>query len=235
MEKIRLNKFLRDAGAGSRRKVEELILNGDVSVNGKIQKELSTLVSAEDVVFLKGKKVQVLEEKFYYLLNKPRGYHCTHSRVHADKIVYDLMPKNQGLFTVGRLDKDTEGLLIFTNDGDFANKVIHPSSDIQKEYVAHTYEEVKPSNLQRIKDGTIVENTFVRPEKVVKLGDRIVKIVVKEGKKREVRILLNDAGLKVESLTRTKIGELTLGNLGLSQVKALSDAEKELIFSVGKK
>jgi 23S rRNA pseudouridine2605 synthase len=233
MEKIRLNKFLRDSGVGSRRKVEEYILQGLVSINGIEVRDLSTKVSNEDEICLKGKKIETIKEKFYYLLNKPKGYHCTQSREHAEKIVYDLMPPDEGLFSVGRLDKDTEGLIIFTNDGDFANKVIHPSSDIKKEYVATTFEEIKIDNLQRIKDGTIIENSFIRPFDVQKMEKRKVKITIKEGKKREVRILLNDAGLKVESLTRVKIGGLTLCNLALGEYKILTSEERDAIFSIG--
>ncbi len=230
MEKVRLNKYLRNAGVGSRRKVEELILEGRVSVNGVIQKNLSTLIEPEDMVALDSKPLQAIETLVYYIFNKPEGYHCTHKAHGDEKIIYDLFPKSPPLFSIGRLDKDTTGLLILTNDGEFANKVIHPSSNILKEYEATTAEEIKIEHLNRIKKGAIVEMTEVRPHNVQKLSSHRVKICVKEGKKREVRILVKEAGLSLTHLTRTKIGGLDLGNLPLGEYKILTETEKLKIF-----
>ena len=130
MEKVRINKYLRNCGAGSRRKVEELILNGKVSINGNIIKELGTSVEPGDSVLVNGKEVNMIETLVYYMLNKPKGYLCTHKSHNNELTIYDLFPKSPPLFSIGRLDKDTTGLLLVTNDGDFANLVIHPSSNI---------------------------------------------------------------------------------------------------------
>ncbi len=231
MEKVRINKYLRNCGIASRRKVEELILDGKVSINGDVIKELGTLVDDADTVLVNGQKVSMNETLFYYMLNKPKGYLCTHKSHNNEPTIYNLFPKSIPLFSIGRLDKDTTGLLIVTNDGDFSNLVIHPSSDVTKEYVATTIEEVTSSHLKQIIDGAIVEMTHVRPYLVKKLSPRTIKIVVKEGKKREVRILVSNAGLTLDTLTRTKIGNLTLDSLPEGHFRPLTAVERQLIFS----
>jgi 23S rRNA pseudouridine2605 synthase len=230
MEKVRLNKYLRNAGIGSRRKVEELILEGRVAVNGAIHKDLSTLIGPHDQVTLDGKPLHPIETHVYYLFNKPEGYECTHKAHGNEKIIYDLFPKSPPIFSIGRLDKDTTGLLLLTNDGDFANKVIHPSSNIIKVYEATTAEEIKAVHLQRLKKGAIVEMCEIRPHAVETLRPHLVKISVKEGKKREVRILVKEAGLTLRHLTRTKIGGLDLGDLPLGKYRILTESEMLKIF-----
>jgi 23S rRNA pseudouridine2605 synthase len=231
MEKLRLNKFLRNCGAGSRRKVEELILAGKVSINGSVTRELGTIVEPTDVVCIDGEEISMHETLVYYMLNKPKGYLCSHTRRPGEKLIYDLFPDSPPLFSVGRLDKDTTGLLLVTNDGAFANKVIHPSSDITKEYIARVEETIKAFDITRLQKGANVEGVFVIPHKVEKLSAHSVKIIVKEGKKREVRILVKAAGLTLKSLTRTKIGNLELGSLPEGEFKSLSEEE---ILVVGK-
>lgn len=231
MEKVRINKYLRNCGIASRRKVEELILAGKVSINGAVIKELGTLVDDADIVLVNGQKVSMHQTLIYYILNKPKGYLCTHKSHNNEPTIYNLFPKSIPLFSIGRLDKDTTGLLIVTNDGDFANLVIHPSSDVTKEYVATTIEEVTTFHLKQIIDGTIVEMTHVRPHLVKKLSPHTIKIVVKEGKKREVRILVSNAGLHLATLTRTKIGNLTLTDLPEGHFRPLTERERQLIFS----
>ncbi len=235
MEKLRLNKFLRNCGLGSRRAVEELILAGKVKINGVTTQELGAQVSDSDLVTVNEKPVRATATFVYYILNKPKGYLCTHKSHNGDEpTIYDLFPKSPPLFSIGRLDKDTTGLLIVTNDGDFANKVIHPSSNITKEYIATTYDEILVSHLQRIKEGTVVENTKVTPHLVEKVSSNQVKIVIKEGKKREVRILVWEAGLDLKELTRTRIGGLHIGKLPEGHYRPLTENERLEIFSVGK-
>ncbi len=231
MEKVRINKYLRNCGIGSRRKVEDLILKGEVTVNGLISKDLSMLVGKSDTVAVSGKQVTPIETLVYYILNKPKGYECTHKSHNGEPTVYDLLPKSPPLFSVGRLDRETTGLLILTNDGDFANKVIHPSSNVIKTYIAETWDELTISKLQKIKEGTVVEETFIKPHAVEKISATKVQVEVKEGKKREVRILITDAGLSLKALSRTKIGKLTLGRLAEGSYKILLEEEKQQIFS----
>lgn len=233
MGKQRLSKVLAAAGIASRRACEELIFDGRVKVNGEVVKVPQTSVdSIGDTIQVDGKNVSQAENKVYYILNKPTGYICTARRSGQSKLVLDLFEgEGHRLFTVGRLDKDTEGLLIVTNDGHFANKVIHPSANIHKEYLVKTDQELSHDHLVAIGHGTLVEGAFVKPIRVQKVRRGTLKIVIGEGKKREVRMLLDAAGLRVSELTRIRLGGLHLGPLPVGSWRALSDKEKNLIFS----
>lgn len=231
LKKIRLSKFLAAAGIASRRASEELIFAGRVTVNGVLVKEPQTLVNADDKIIVDGKRIDHAEPKVYYILNKPAGYVCTARKTGSTKIVLDLFNEvPYRLFTIGRLDKDTQGLLLVTNDGHFANKVIHPSSDIHKEYLAKTDAEITADHLTAISHGTLVEGVFVKPVRVAKVRKGTLKVAVSEGKKREVRMLLEAAGLKVKELVRIRIGGLLLGPLPTGAYRELTDKEKKLIF-----
>lgn len=231
MAKNRLSKILAAAGVASRRACEELIFKGRVSVNGQVIRVPQTIVDTEkDKIKVEDEYVQ-LEEKVYYMLNKPAGYICTAKPNTRSKLVLDLFEgEGHRLFTIGRLDRDTEGLLLVTNDGHFANKVIHPSSNIQKEYIAKTDQEIMPEHLMAISQGTLVEGIYVKPLKVSKIRRGTVKVVIMEGKKREVRLLLEAAGLKVKGLARTRLGGLRLGTLPVGSWRPLTEREKKLIF-----
>ena len=231
MQKNRLSKILAAAGVASRRACEELIFAGKVTVNGEVVVIPQTMVGERDVLTVEGKKVEKAEPKAYYILNKPVGTICSSRKTNSSKIVLDLF-KDTGLrlFTVGRLDKDTQGLLLVTNDGHFANQVMHPSSDIHKEYLAKTNQEVGAEHLMAISHGTLVEGVFVKPIRVTKVRKGTLKITIAEGKKREVRLLLKSAGLEVEELTRIRIGGLHLGPLPVGSFRPLTEKEKQLIF-----
>lgn len=232
MSKQRLSKVLASAGVASRRACEELIFKGLVEVNEQVVKVPQTLVDGNvDRIKVRGEPIQKKEDKVYYLLNKPVGFICSTRGSSQSKLVLDLF-KEEGhrLFTVGRLDKDTGGLLIVTNDGHFANQVIHPSANIQKEYLVKTDQEVTHDHLIAIGHGTLVEGTFVKPIRVEKVRRGTLKVVIGEGKKREVRLLLDAAGLKVKSLTRIRLGGLLLGALPVGSWRTLTDKEKKLIF-----
>lgn len=233
MVKQRLSKVLAGAGVASRRACEELIFQGVVKVNGKIVKIPQTLVDIEeDEIAVRDQSIRQTEDKVYYLLNKPAGFICTARRTsNQTKLVLDLF-KEEGhrLFTVGRLDKDTEGLLLVTNDGHFANRVIHPSADIQKEYLVKTDQEISHDHLVAIGQGTLVEGVYVKPIRIEKVRRGTLKVVIGEGKKREVRLLLDAAGLKTKSLTRIRLGGLHLGALPLGSWRPLTEKEKQLIF-----
>lgn len=232
MSKQRLSKVLAAAGVASRRACEELIFSGVVKVNNEVVKVPQTLVDlAIDRVTVRDQPIQQVEDKVYYLLNKPEGYICSTRRSGQSKLVLDLFQdEGHRLFTVGRLDKDTSGLLIVTNDGHFANQVIHPSADIQKEYLVKTDQEVTHDHLVAIAQGTLVEGAFVKPIRVEKVRRGTLKVVIGEGKKREVRLLLDAAGLKVKSLIRIRLGGLLLGALPVGSWRSLTEKEKKLIF-----
>lgn len=220
------------AGIASRRAAEELIFAGRVQVNGQtILRPEHHIDWAADRIAVDGSLVQAEEKKIYYILNKPTGFLCTNIRPGKRAIVRDLFPDPERLFTVGRLDKDTTGLLLVTNDGHFANEVIHPSSNVVKEYVVRTEQEITPEHLETLRQGARVDEKWVRPVLVQKVRKGTFKICVKEGKKHEVRLIAERAKLKVVELTRTRIGNLILGKLPLGEYRTLTEKDKELIFS----
>jgi 23S rRNA pseudouridine2605 synthase len=178
-----------------------------------------------------GQTVKAEQKKLYFMLNKPAGFICTNTRPGKKAIVLDLFPTTERLFTVGRLDKETTGLLLVTNDGHFANKVIHPSSNVIKEYIVKTLQEITPEHLEALSQGARVDAKWIRPVSVHKVRKGTFKICVKEGKKHEVRIIAERAGLKVVELTRVRIGSLVLGTLPKGRFRPLSEKDKQLIFS----
>jgi 23S rRNA pseudouridine2605 synthase len=231
--KQRLSKVLAGAGVASRRQCEELVFEGKVTVNGVITLLPQTLVSLKgDSICVEKRKISAEEKKLYFLLNKPKGYICSNARVGTKRIVRDLFGAiSERLFTVGRLDRETTGLLIVTNDGHFSNKVIHPSSNITKEYLVKTQQEPFHKQLLQISAGIDIDGDWVKPVKVTKVRKGTLKIVVKEGKKREVRLLVQQTGLEVLELKRIRIGGLLLGEIPEGSYKEMSEAERQAIFS----
>lgn len=230
--KKRLSKVLAAAGVASRRTCETIIFDGRVKVNGAIALLPQTPVDIEkDKITVDGKAINHVEEKVYYILNKPAGYICTNRRFDNTKVVLDLFEGVKSrLFTVGRLDKNTQGLIIVTNDGHFANEVIHPSSEINKEYVAKTDHEITHEHLKAISSGTLVQGSFIKPLEIKKVRRNTLKVSIAEGKKHEVRLLLEAAGLKVQELKRIRIGGLHLGLLETGAWRAMTKRERELVF-----
>jgi 23S rRNA pseudouridine2605 synthase len=233
MAEKRINKILQEYGIASRREADRLIELGLVEINGKKILQLGTLADPElDRIRVRGRDLRKPEEKITFLLNKPKGYICSNKRMFSEALVLDLFEKEEKrLFTVGRLDKDTSGLLLVSNDGDLANEIIHPSSNITKEYLAVVEEEISDKVLRTLSKGVDVEGTWVKPYVVKKLDLRTLSISVKEGKKHEVRLLVKNASLSLIHLERVKIGGLTLSNLAEGRYRILSPEEKRLIFN----
>ena len=230
---IRLAKAIAQAGIASRRAAEKLIFDGKVRINGKVECNPATHVDVStDQIAVNNVLVNGVEKKVYYLLNKPKGYICSRERLGNKKIVYDLFSAEYRLFTVGRLDRDTTGLLIVTNDGHFANQVIHPSSNITKEYLVKVDSFVTDEDIKTIAKGTRVEGEWIRPKQVVKVRKGTIKVVVKEGKKREVRYLVENAGLTILSLERIRIGGLQLPNIPEGCFRDMTENEKNAIFGL---
>ena len=231
-ETQRLSKTLAACGVASRRACEDLIFAGRVKVNGKIVKLPQTMVSIDsDLLEVSGQKVNQAQKKVYYILNKPHGYICSSKRVCSKKIILDLFAgEEQRLFTIGRLDRDTTGLLLVTNDGHFADKVIHPRNNIAKEYLVKTRNEITHENLVSLSKGTLIEGKWIKPRSVKKIRHGAIKIVVKEGKKREVRLMIQNAGLDLVSLKRIRIGGLLLGKLNEGGYRPLAENERDSIF-----
>ncbi len=230
----RLSKILAHAGVASRRACEDLIFEGKVSVNGKPCLIPQTKVSLEkDTIVYEGQTISGMPEKIVYLLNKPRGYICSNQRVGSKKLIVDLFVSlGQRLFSVGRLDRDTSGLLLVTNDGDFAQQVIHPSANLVKEYLIKTEQEISHEHLIAMSKGICIDKKLVKPVSVKKVRKGTLRIAIKEGKKHEVRIIVAKAGLKLIELKRIRIGGLTLcPKLSEGQWRPLRESERRAIFN----
>lgn len=220
MTKERLSKVLARAGVASRRQCESLIFEGKVKVNQEKILQPQHLVDLhQDKIWVHDQRITHFEKKVYYLLNKPTGYVCTHDKEAHPNLVIDLLPQKERLFTVGRLDKDTSGLLILTNDGQLANHIAHPRFEIEKEYLVKVDRDLSDQDLKQISSGVTLEGIRVIPKSVQKVRKGTLKITVKEGKKHEVRLLVGQTGALIRSLTRIRIGNLRLGTLETGHYK----------------
>jgi 23S rRNA pseudouridine2605 synthase len=224
--KISLSKYLSVCGIASRRKSCELIKTGLVKVNSEIITEPGYKISPGDQIRFEDKILSV-PQKVYIMLNKPRGYVCTSEDPHAPRKALDLIklpPSESGirLFSAGRLDKESEGLLIFTNDGEYAEKIMHPRYEILKSYIVTTNIEIPDLMLNKIRQGINDENEFLKPQKITRDGNCRYTFVLNEGKKREIRRLVKFTGAKVKSLKRVTLGTLELGTLASGKWRYLS-------------
>ena len=221
---VRLQKFLAEAGLGSRRHCETLIQQGKVFVNRQPVTTLGTKIEpGQDLVTVAGKPVTV-ERKVYIALNKPAGVLCTSRDTHDRKRVHDLLPAAlPRLFTVGRLDYDTEGLLFLTNDGTFCLRLTHPRYKMPKTYAVEVERALTAADRARLLAGVHSEGELLRAEKVS--GTTTLQVVIREGKKRQIRRMLAAVGHPVRRLTRLAIGTIELGNLKQGQWRNLTDEE----------
>lgn len=225
---IRLQKLLAQSGVASRRKCEELMLAGEVEVDGEVVTRLGTKVDpAVAVIRVSGRRLPPISPHVYLVLNKPRGVVSTMSDPEGRRTLSDVVAdRPERLFHVGRLDTDTSGLLLLTNDGDFAQRVAHPSFEVDKTYVTEVEGEVTRATLQRLLDGVTLEDgpVAVSGAKVLTYGTgkTIVELVIHEGRNRIVRRLLDHVGHPVRRLTRTAIGPITLGQLTSGAVRELT-------------
>lgn len=231
---MRLNKFLSNSGVASRRKCDELIKEGKVFVNGKQVKELGTVVNEKkDKVTVEGKVISLPSSFVYIKLNKPKGYACSASDEKGRKTIYDLIDCDERLFSIGRLDYDTEGLIILTNDGDFANKVAHPKYNIEKEYRVTIEGDIKESELAVIRKGVVIDGERMPSARVEKLSqdDKYTKlsVVIDEGQNRQVRRMFEAIGKSIRLLKRVRIGQVRLGGLSRGDYKDLTEEELNLL------
>ena len=225
---MRLNKFLAAAGVASRRECDKLIASGHVTVNGNTA-SLGLEVSGEDEVFVNGNRV-VIKKNEYYILNKPKGYICSVSDDKGRKTVMDLMPQNVGrIYPVGRLDYDSEGLLIMTTDGDLAQKLMHPSNEVPKTYLVKIDGTITESDLNPLRSGIEIDGYVTKKSKahIVETNKEYTKIhiTVIEGKNREIRKMFAAIGKEVVLLKRIKIGELSLRGLDRGAYRKLTARE----------
>lgn len=233
MEEMRLQKYLAASGIASRRKCEELILEGKIEVNGKIVQELGTKVNPEkDEVKYNGKIVNLEEEKIYILLNKPIGYVTTAKEQFGRDKVLDLVKVNKRIVPVGRLDMYTSGALILTNDGDFVNKLTHPKNEINKTYNATVSGIVTKEEIEKLQKGVEIDDGYItKPAKVkiLKIDEEKkvsrIQITIHEGKNRQVRKMCEAIGKRVIALHRCKIGNLDVKDLKLGEWRYLTYKE----------
>jgi len=209
---MRINKYIASCTGYSRRKAEELVLSSKVKLNDKVIHDLGRQVGTEDKVYIDGRLIT--PQKFvYYALNKPTGYTTTTSDPHAEKLITELLPANPPVFPVGRLDKDTSGLIFLTNNGDFAQKMTHPKYEKEKEYIVETDRTLSEKSLDTLRNGIILNDGITAPAKVRNLGKNLYNITIHEGRNRQVRRMVEAVGAKVASLKRIRIGNFELGDL----------------------
>jgi len=225
----RLNKFLAHAGVGSRRHCEELILRGRVQVDGKVVRELGTKVEPTQEVYVDGEPLKQ-ERPVYYLVNKPRGYLCTNHDPAGRPLAIDLVPHvPQRVYTVGRLDEDSEGLLLLTNDGDLAFRLMHPRFGVEKTYLVQVAGHPEKEDLQQLLKGVWLSDGYVRARRIKRLKSQgestWLEIVLSEGKNREIRRMLARLKHKVMRLRRTALGPLILGRLAAGKSRPLREVE----------
>jgi len=236
MTRIRLQKYLAQCGITSRRKAEELITGGLISVDGKVVRELGTSICpGQNIVLYNGIPIEEKEQPIYYLLNKPKGYVTTLSDPQNRPIVTSLIKNCRArLFPVGRLDFDTEGALILTNDGDLAQRIQHPSNETRKTYEALVKGRPAEGKIARLEQGIVIEDKLTAPAKLSVIagrgGNTLLQITIHEGRKRQVKKMFSAIGHPVLSLRRIAYGKLVLGDLPLGRYRRLYPSDIKKIF-----
>lgn len=233
----RIQKIIANSGVASRRKSEELIKEGRVKVDGKVVTELGTKVSKKSIIEVDNVKISS-EEKEYYLLNKPRGVVTTTSDEHGRKTVVSLIETDKRIYPVGRLDYDTTGALILTNDGEFANNITHPKNQIDKAYVAKINGILTIADIMALKKGVMLDDIKTSPAKVkIKKVDNknkvsIVEITIHEGKNHQVKRMFEKLGYEVLKLKRERIAFLTLKGLSSGDYRSLTPKEVNRLYDL---
>ncbi len=233
-EEIRLQAYLAHCGVASRRASEQIILDGRVCVNGTVVTALGTKVRDGDTVTVDGKRVHLEERKCYVLLNKPAGFVCSSSDEKGRQVAADLLRDSykERLYNVGRLDMYSKGMILFTNDGDFAAKLSHPSSQIEKEYIVETSQDVTEETAKLLEKGVRVDNVFYKCVRCDVLKPRKIRIVLIEGKNREIRKMLESQNIGTRSLVRVRIGNVNLDDLRPGEHRNLTEKEVQGLISL---
>jgi 23S rRNA pseudouridine2605 synthase len=227
---MRLQKFLADAGIASRRAGEQIILEGRVTVNGKVAQTLGTKVDPlHDKVSVDGRAVKT-KRKLYLAINKPAGYICSRGDPQSRKTVHDLLPKEwSNLYSVGRLDYYSEGLIFYTNDGEFSLRLTHPRYGVRKKYLVTLKGDVTPEHIRQLQKGVFNEEEVLKAEsgRILKSNKShsVVELTLTEGKNREVRRMFETLGFEIERLQRVQIGSVKLGQLPRGKWRTLTEPE----------
>lgn len=227
---MRINKYLASCGIASRRACDDIIAEGRVKINGRICTQGAEVDEFADSVSVDGKKVQLKKKFEYYIMNKPKGYITTVKDDKDRKTVMDLLPKNIGrVFPVGRLDYDTEGLLILTSDGDLANRLTHPRNEVTKTYLVKIEGVITEEQVNILRRGAVIDGVKTKKcnIKIVETSRDYTKlhVVISEGRNRQVRKMFESVGKNVDFLKRIKIGQLSLRGLDRGSVRKLSAQE----------
>ena len=229
-EPVRLNKFLSEAGACSRREADRLIEDGRVSVDGKVATKGMKVVKGQDVR-LNGKSVSKVEEMVVLAVNKPRGIVCTEEKREKNNIIKYLNYPTRITYA-GRLDKDSRGLLIMTNNGDIINKMMRAGNGHEKEYKVTVDKEITPAFLKKMSEGVEILDTVTRPCKVEKIGKYTFKIILTQGLNRQIRRMCEALGYKVKDLYRIRIMNIEIGDLKEGKTRKLTDKELEGLYEL---
>lgn len=233
-QEMRLQVYLAHAGVASRRACEKIIAEGRVSVNGTLVTDMGSKVRTGDTVLLDGKPVHPEARKCYVLLNKPAGFVCTLSDEKGRPTAADLLKEtySERLYNIGRLDMFSSGAILFTNDGDFAAKIEHPSAQIEKEYVIETTQDFPPELLTRFERGIRVDGIFYKCRSAAAVNRRKLRIVLVEGKNREIRRVLDSFNCTIKRLVRVRIGNLELGTLKAGEFRNLTTKERQALLDL---
>lgn len=224
---VRLQAYIAHCGIASRRAAEQIILDGRVTVNGTVITELGTKVTENDVVTVDGNVIHLEAKKRYIILNKPAGYVCSSADEKGRQVAADLLKEKytERLYNVGRLDMYSKGMILFTNDGNFAAKLSHPSSQIEKEYIVETSQNIPDDFPSKFEKGIRIDGVFYKCKKCEILKPRKIKIVLIEGKNREIRTVLESQNIGTKSLVRVRIGNVSLDELKPGESRELTENE----------
>ena len=234
---MRINKFLSSLGIASRRAIDKYIEEGRIKVNGVIA-STGIDVTEEDEIYIDNKKIETkrIEEKVYFMLNKPLEVLSASSDDRGRKTVVDLIKTDKRIFPIGRLDYMTSGLILLTNDGELFNRLVHPKSEIYKKYYIKVFGEVKKEEIEELKKGVFLEDGKTLPAKISGIkydkNKTSMYISIREGRNRQIRRMIEKFGYKVLMLRREKIGELSLGDLKEGKYRELTREEIEYLYSV---
>ena len=228
---MRLNKFIADAGICSRRKADEMIKERRVNVNKK-EAIIGMEITSNDIVRVDGEKIKVNTNYEYYMLNKPKRVICSNDDKFGRKLAIDFIKSKKRLYTYGRLDYMTEGLIIISNDGEVYNHVMHPRKKLYKSYIAKLDREIEEKDMEALKYGVVIDGKRTAPAKVKRIDKKEIRIAIYEGRNRQIRKMVEILGYTVETLKRVKVGELSLGHLKTGDYRVLTEEEINYLKSL---